>query len=464
MSDYKSNYYVQRQTNDSGFAWSKPSAYMDLDEEKFLEYIKKYEGTSYYEQALNALNTYKNNVWSPNAWQAGAYNLFNDASAFLNFQNGKNGILDDAMSRIEEAFHQESHNSTPNQVAQAVAAGINSDLSGSVPQSPAGNIDQPEVPTLNMNDGSSVLPDIGATAMQVFTTAMSLAQGFQSLESGDLQLMLGSLDLSDKSNELMIDALGKGLSENDVRLLLDPSYVDTLWNQFATKSDGTHNDAYDDDPDFINEWKSNQKSQVQDKLGNVIKSISEDKRLPLSLRRKIKKSFKPGVGALDVNSKLYELLENTYGHKKSAIENAGHPFSQLGFEKALEIFGKHINETVIKIRESDAKVREKENKFTEDKLSVVGPDGKSLGTHAGESDLHAYDAESSSKEYQGIVDGMWTGILHDLEAEDSLGAKILLFLIPIARSLLSNISLPSVSHSTSIDSKGNQSSSSSFGF
>lgn len=432
MSEKNPNYSFVKKMDDVHNPWKGDY----IDESAFMDWLKQYEGTDYYNQYLNAFNAYNGQHFSPNFFQSWGEQWFEDTSARSNFENQRLSTFFDSLARIQDAQHQESYNSEPSQVERQRQAGLNPDLTGGVSPGQAGNVDNPELATPALNEGSSVVPEVASSAMQVISMGMSMAQGFQQLSSGELSLFGQQLNLLNDSDKIISEQLGKVLTERQVRILLD-----------RDAKDGDNNPK----------WTTKEIREADLGLNNAISILSNDPRISRSLRKKISKSWKLGAGSIGADTKLYQLLKDSYSNKRGAVEGAGHPFTNGGFENCLDIFGKHINDTIIKVQKLTAK-------FETDKLSVKDENGDSLGTAAGKSDLAAYNSEATAKEYQKLVDDMWKDIMRDLQGEDTWWSHLLMFLVPIARSWLSNMSLPSVSHSTSMDSKGNAKSGTSWSF
>ena len=395
------------------------------DKARLKERLEGYKGLisdDAYNQIMNAYSQYASSIWSPNAWQS-IGERFGDYAPWTNFEIQKMSNFNTAISEILNAQHQENYNDPVAQVQRLRNSGQNPDLTGGISSGQSGDIALPENLPAPQNDGYSAIPEIGSTVMQTVSLAMSMAQGVQALNAGEIQLGLDSLDLFDKSNSTILDSLGNALSEKEVRILLDPLGKDI---------DG--NSLYSDD-DRMKAFR---------KLGLAIDTLGDDTRLPRSLRKKLKSSYRPGAGSIKAHTQLYSLLSDVYGKKKNAVGLAGDPFNRGGFEECLTLIGDHIQNTVYDVQKLTAK-------FETDRLSVTGEDGKSLGTLAGESDASAYTAEAYQKEYDSIVNKMWDSIMHDLQFgpdKDKWWSKLLRFAIPIVRLWLGNIKMPSVSHST----------------
>lgn len=413
-----------------------------IDESSFMDWVKQYQGTDFYNQYLNAFNTYKSQNFTPNFFQSFGFEAFGDESPWNNFENSRLTTFFDSLGRIQDAQHQEGYNSAEQQTQRLHNAGQNPDLTGGVSAGDAGNLDNLETPLPAPAGPENIVGEVASSAMQVISLGMSLAQGIQGLNAGELQLGMDSIDLYDKSNKSILDSLGNSLTEREIRILLDPTAKDI---------DG--NSLYSDD-ERIRAFAS---------LSSSIDILGSDSRLPRYLRNKIKKSWRVGAGSVASNSQLYKLLSDVYSNKKNAIGLAGDPFNRGGFEECLNLVGDHIQRTIYDVQKLSSK-------FESDRLSV-NHDGKSLGTLAGESDASAYTAEAYQKEYDAIVNKMWDDIIKDLSSgpdKDKWWSKVLRFAIPIVRLWLGNIKMPSVSHSTStgIGSNGSpiKNSSTSFGF
>lgn len=412
------------------------------DRQKLLERLQSYEGLisdDAYQQIMNAYSQYTSSIWSPNAWQA-IGERFGDYAAWTNFENERMHNFNTAISEILNAQHQENYNDPAQQVDRQRSAGLNPDLTGGISSGTSGDIALPDNLPAPQNDGYSAIPEIGSTVMQTVSLAMSLAQGVQSLNAGEIQLGLDSLNLLDKSDQSILNTLGNALTEREVRILLDPTAKDV---------DG--NALFSDD----------ERLKASFSLGNALSLLREDKRLPRTLRNKIAKSWTPGAGSIKSNTQLYNLLSDVYGKKKNAVGLAGDPFNRGGFEECLTLIGEHIQSTIYDVQKLTSK-------FETDRLKVTGENGESLGTLAGRSDASAYNSEAYQKEYDAIVNKMWDSIMKDLAQgpdKDKWWSKVLRFAIPIVRLWLGNIKMPSVSHNTTaISASGHSQSQTNFSF
>lgn len=447
--DYGSSLDIAKQLGYTGSSNSEFDTWFkslsDLEKEAItsgnyalLSYIKAYQSTDdpYRRQQLeNSLNAYRSQSYEPNFFQRIGEDIFGDTSSRTNFINQTNDKLIQDIKGIQEGLHTEDYTDPASEVARKKAAGLNVDLTGGerIGSGQPGAIDEPELAPGVVNDGYSALPEIGSAVAQVFSMSMSFAQAFQGLSAGSIQIASEKLGLLDSVDNFLISQIGNRLTEDDIKSILN-------------KDDKS----------------SDSRLASINKLQDVLGILTEDRRLPRSVRKAMSSYHGRMLDpeSIGVDSKLYSLIEGAYQHKKGAVENAGNPFTQGGFEECLETFGKYVNETVIRVQKLQAK-------YDSDRLSV-SQDGKSLGTLAGEADAKAFSSAAFDKEFESIQNEMWSNIMTDLKKQNTWWSKILLFAVPIVRMWLNNLKMPSVSHTTSsgVDAKGNaiSSSSSSFGF
>lgn len=193
MSQESNNYPFIVRPNDAG-----PNQSDYINEQSFLDYISKYQGTDWYNQYLNAYNAYKSQKFSPNFFQSLGWNLFGDNAPWTNFENQRLSTFYDSLARIQDAQHQENYNSFSNQASLERIAGFNPDLVGvqSSQVGQPGNIDSAELAQPALNDGANLISDIASIGSQIISTAFQLYSGFQSLRSADLDNLTKSLGFS----------------------------------------------------------------------------------------------------------------------------------------------------------------------------------------------------------------------------------------------------------------------------
>lgn len=192
MSEKNPNYSFVRTHQDAG-----PHAGMSyIDENEFMNWIQQFQGSDYYNQYLNAFNAYKSQFFSPNYFQELGEQWFNDVSARSNFENQRLSTFYDSLARIQDAQHQETYNSEGAQVERQRQAGLNPDLTGGVSPGQAGNVDNPEMATPALNDGSSVVPQIADFTSSFLKSTLGVYSSLQSVLGMSADLRAKDLNLN----------------------------------------------------------------------------------------------------------------------------------------------------------------------------------------------------------------------------------------------------------------------------
>lgn len=186
-----------------------------IDEQSYLDYISQFQGTDWYNQFLNAYNSYKSQSFNPNWFQQLGYELFDDTSAWNNFENTRLSAFWDNFGRINDAMHQENFSLPSAELARRKAAGINDDLSGAtqIGSGTPGNIDQADMAVPALNDGSNMIQDISNVGQTIISTALQLYSGFQSIRGADLDNLSKSLLLSGSITNEAWRVIKEGSSE-----------------------------------------------------------------------------------------------------------------------------------------------------------------------------------------------------------------------------------------------------------
>lgn len=186
-----------------------------IDEQSYLDYISQFQGTDWYNQFLNAYNSYKSQSFNPNWFQQLGFELFDDTSAWNNFENTRLSAFWDNFGRINDAMHQENFSLPSAELARRKAAGINDDLSGAtqIGSGTPGNIDQADMAVPALNDGSNMIQDISNVGQTIISTALQLYSGFQSIRGADLDNLSKSLLLSGSITNEAWRVIKEGSSE-----------------------------------------------------------------------------------------------------------------------------------------------------------------------------------------------------------------------------------------------------------
>lgn len=202
--------FVKTHSNSAG-----PYKGQFIDEQSYLDYISQFQGSDWYNQFLNAYNTYKSQSFNPNWFQQLGYDMFGDSRAWDNFENTRLSSFWDTFGRITDAMHQENYSLPSEELARRKAAGINDDLSGgnAIGSGSPGNIDQAEMAVPSLNDGSNMIQDISNVGQTIISTALQLYSGFQSIRGADLDNLSKSLGLSGSITDEAWRVIKEGSSE-----------------------------------------------------------------------------------------------------------------------------------------------------------------------------------------------------------------------------------------------------------
>lgn len=398
--------------------------------------IQKYKDDLYtYEQLMNMYRSYRAQKFSPNAFQDVA-EFFGDNSARTNFENQRIAGLRSEMQKILESQHTEDVTDPVIQAQKQRDAGLNPDLTGGISAQQAGSIDQSEQAPALINEGQQVFTQVVQDVMNVVTTGMSFAQNLQALQAGDFQIMSHEFDIYDKAMKGITKQLTYDLDERTLRIISDPYQLDKDGNRVYSEDEV--NEAFT--------W-------YEESFWNT---FDHNPFMSNRTKRKLKHMGSNNPKSSFTRTQMFNYLRDIYKGKQEAVSTMGNPFNNKGFEECIDIFSQYIQKTQVRIQELNAQFETDRLSYTEDK--------KSLGQLAGESDAKAFSADSYIKEYNKEVEEMWTNIMDALKKKDTWWSHLLRFLVPIARTSLTNLALPSVSHTTSSDNFGKTTSNSSWSF
>lgn len=190
-------------------------------DEWYLNYIKQYEGTDWYQRLLNNPHLRKNNAaFSPNFGQL-AMMAFGDTSAQDNYYGDLLAKRNDYLSKIEDEMRQYKQNSPANQAALMAAAGQNADLLGTsgVAGAPENdNLPEPFKPSEHSGTaGVEALKSFAGIAMQAYQFASGFAHDVVSLGNEFSAAAGTAADTASKYSQLAMDFLKSGIGTPSIR-------------------------------------------------------------------------------------------------------------------------------------------------------------------------------------------------------------------------------------------------------
>lgn len=208
----------------------KPTATLNYDrsmyhpavDENYLEYIKQYSGSPYYQQMIN--NPYLfgvNSDFSPSFGQSFMETVFSDTSARDRYYQDLISKRNDYLSNLIDLQEQTKFNSPQNQVQLEKAAGLNPDLTGVSGSGAAAENDQPPAP-VNMPTESEA-GDIAHVGFTLVTSLFNFGQSIQNMEMNSLQLASQEIKNNKDATDFVIESIAKSAPFKDVNEIDDAS-------------------------------------------------------------------------------------------------------------------------------------------------------------------------------------------------------------------------------------------------
>lgn len=408
IANYTNNGVSPDPSSTYGYSWVLPSGDNKIDKEKFMEWIEQYKGTDYYNQLLNAYNTYAGQQFSPNGLQS-IGEFFGDMSARSNFNNTRWATFMDTLGRIQDAMHQENYTNPSAELARRKAAGINDDLSGAnqIGSGTPGNIDQADMATPALNDGSEVITSIAQYGISFVSQIMSFAQGIQSLRAGSLANIAQDLSNHSSAMDLIAEEVMNGLGISDIK---DIDKVDSTA--------------------FI------------DFLGGLAKDNSFNSSTKRVLNRYYS-TMKQDTGTARIQALKMELAQRYFNARRGVATEIAHPLFDDDFMEFVGNLGeKWFNLT-----------------FNLDKLRIsyetsalsgagnedVGVPYNGLGASEYDSRKTSNEANSAIASQQKAVESFFSEIYKDLSTGDKWYHKLGLVFLPLFRGLVTSLLTPRTS-------------------
>lgn len=379
-------------------------------DEEYLKQIEQYKGNSWYNRLLeNPWMRSKQAEFSPSFWQDLGETLFQDYSARDSYWAGLQSNQNQWLSDMLQQLHQQDYDSPAEQVSREKQAGLNPDLApGSISPGSAAENDQPISPVAfpQGSDSGDVVQTIGSTAMSFCSNLIGMAQSFQSLKLGNLELAGKEIENNSSARDFVLNQIaGTGFfnSEND----LDNMTPGDLANNIIAASSKIDYSTY------------------SPKVRKLMKSMFN----------RYAKDVTSGRSPMAVESLKSELRNRISTNNRSAAGIAGSP-----------VFDEDFNTMIRKIAVSVGKA-EYNAQMAEygARLSKAGYDSKYFHNLNPESAAAGDNAENEAKKVTqsqtAIIEGMWNDIYKICKESDSWYGTIGLVLIPFLRSMVSNMSV-----------------------
>lgn len=410
----RQEYLDSRPANNSGYPWFTPAksngstyATSNIDEDAFMQFIEQYKGTAWYDQFLNAYNTYKTSVFQPNIGQSIA-SAFGDNSALANFDIQRSTSFLDTIARIQDAMHQEDYMSPSNQASLERAAGLNPDLVGlSSGAGEAGNIDQAELAQPALNSGESVIPQIAQFGISFVSNIMGFAQGLQSLRAGSLNNIAQDLSNHGSAMDLIAEEVMNGLGISDIK---DIDKVDSTA--------------------FI------------DFLGG----LSRDNSFNSSTKRVLNRYYshmKQDTGTARIQALKMELAQRYFNARRGVATEMSHPLFDDDFMKFVGNIGEKWSKLTFNL--DNLRLQYETSALTGEGNKELGIPANSLGVSEYNSKKTSNEANTSIASQQKAVESFFAEIYKDLSNGDKWYHKIGLVLLPLFRGLVTSLLTPRTS-------------------
>lgn len=209
------------------------------DYKAYMERIKQYEGTSFYEQLVN--NPYYQWQEYSGGFLEGLWsNMTGNYAGADKFYNDRMTAGDEYMSQILNAMHTEAYNDPAAQVQRRNAAGLNSDLNGGsgISSGDAGQVVPDDTPPTTP-EPSNDLASVASLGFQFFSQVMSFGSFIQEMAGKNISNAMADINLTDQGYDSLVKIMAgssslpatldeyEGLSEED-RLAMDKGLIQQL--------------------------------------------------------------------------------------------------------------------------------------------------------------------------------------------------------------------------------------------
>lgn len=323
--------------------------------QNYLNQIKQYEGTEFYQSLLN--NPYLNYNYTPTIWdQLGdATGLWhsNTQKVRMEYEKAANEYLAEQLQVMRE----QEHNSVANQVAEQRAAGLNPDLTGVSPSAgiaSEGSIQSTSPAPSFSGPGSA--GEVTSGFLQAIQTAMSIYSGVQGLQQGAQSLFSSKLNNASSFNELIRKAAlasvaspdSAGKPRYDISYLYDSKSPNYKYFHYKDGSPIPFHKLSSSARKFLNEsFMNNDINGVEVFAYNSSYFDS----LPSHLRKQAFASMQDYIRSNQFAKDFYEMQfskeRDRYGYLSYGSQPGAHEFDEV-----IKIFGKYASELEYNARNS----------------------------------------------------------------------------------------------------------------
>ena len=408
----------------SSFWADQAKSYWQAQRDAYLEKIKPYEGTEFYQQLLDN-PYYQYQEFSPTFWQQLWSGMTSDYSPMHTFYNDRATSGDEYLSQVLDTMRQQNYNDPANQLLRRERAGLNDALSGGSQigaGDPAGVVpdETPPVQQPPTNEIATVM----TVGFDLFKNILSFGHTIQSMVGTSIDNAAKDIQLTDSGYDSILKMLAGSSSLPATREEYDALTED-------------QKKSMDDEL-----FDSLEAAIKTGQLGDVY-STRKAKRLVKLMRGQIMydKDGNPTLAYQRYRSKL--LAERYEDHEKAAKS-----MGNVAFDEDLAQFASSIADKFgsvdLAIRKAQQKIAESEASYSEQYYNTqgVGPDGEpiTVGQADALSDISGdvADIESAARrkvqaQLDKELDEIFASLLNECKGSDKWYHVIARFLIPIAR-------------------------------
>lgn len=378
-------------------------------DDDYLNSISQYKDKSWYDRLLeNPFMASKVDEFSPTFWQEVGENLLGDTSARDNYYAQISSQREQWLSDMLQQLHQQDYDSPVEQVQREKLAGLNPDLNGNITPGSAAENDQPINPVgFPMgSDTGDVVRTIGSTAMSFCTNLVGMAQSFQSLKLGNLDLESKEISNNVSARDFVLNQIA-GTSFFNSEIDLDHMSPGDLANNIISSS-----------------YKVDY-SMYSPRVRKMIKTMFN----------RYAKDVRSGRSPMAVESFKSELRNKIASNNRSAAGVAGSPVFDEDFMEMIRKVADSVGKAEYKAQMAEYSSRTAKAGYDSRYLHALNPEEQAAGENA------AASAKKVTQSQTAIIEGMWNDIYKICKESDSWYGTIGLVLIPFLRSMVSNMSI-----------------------
>lgn len=323
--------------------------------QNYLNQIKQYEGTEFYQSLIN--NPYLNYNYTPTIWDqwgdvTGLWQS-NTQKIRMEYEKAANEYLAEQLQVMRE----QEHNSVANQVAEQRAAGLNPDLTGVSPSAgiaSEGSIQSTSPAPSFSGPGSA--GEVTSGFLQAIQTAMSIYSGVQGLQQGAQALFSSKLNNASSFSDLIRKAAlasaaapdSAGKPRYDISYLYDKKHPNYKYFHNEDGSPIPFHKLSSAARKFLNE------SFISNDINNVEVNAYDSSyfdSLPSHLRKQAFASMQKYIHSNQFAKDFYEMQfskeRDRYGYLSYGSQPGAHEFDEV-----IKIFGKYASELEYNARNS----------------------------------------------------------------------------------------------------------------